>query len=99
MRDILKIAAQSPYFPLTMSTGINNLLAAAKLLSSIGIDVNGPLAEALRSINDQLTDAAYETTDLSELLEQAQSIGDEIVPPQQEKSQSQQPPGTTDYDG
>ncbi len=85
MRDSLKNAAQSPYFKLTMSVGINNLLAAAKLLSSIGIDVNDQIAEALRSINEQLTDAAYNITDLDELLKSAQAIGDEVVQTQEKK--------------
>ena len=76
MRDSLRLAAKSPHFQLTMSHGINNLLAAAKLLSSIGIDVTDPLADALRSINAQLTDAAYDVTDLDKLLEEANSIGE-----------------------
>jgi hypothetical protein len=79
MRDSLKKAAESPYFQLTMSVGINNLLAAAKILSSIGIDVNHLITQALQSINEQLTDAAYSVTDLDELLKQAQAIGDEEV--------------------
>ena len=79
MRESLQIAAKSPYFQLTMSVGIQNLLAAAKVLSSIGVDVNVYIEEALKSINHQLTDAAYESTDLDELLEQAQAIGDEVA--------------------
>lgn len=88
MRDSLKKAAQSPYFQLTMSVGINNLLAAAKILSSIGIDVNDLITQALQSINDQLTDAAYSVTDLDELLQQAQAIGDEVVEESEKKSQT-----------
>ena len=85
MRDLLREAAKSPHFQLSMSVGINNLLAAAKLLSSIGIDVKEHVAEALKSINVQLSDAAYAMTDLDELLESAQAIGDEVVTTQKEK--------------
>ena len=79
MRDKLREAAKSPLFRLTMSAGINSLTFAARTLSSIGIDVTDDVKVALQSINQQLNDAAYEITDLDELLKEAQAIGDEVV--------------------
>lgn len=87
MRDNLKRAAGEPYFKLTLMLGVNGLIEAARVLSSIGIDVNALVEEALKSINSQLTDAAYEMTDLDGLLKEAQAIGDDVVQIPEETSE------------
>jgi predicted ATP-grasp superfamily ATP-dependent carboligase len=67
--------------------GVNNLVEAARRLSSVGIDVNDLIEETLRSINKQITELAYKITDIDDLLNEAQSIGDEIVQTEEETQQ------------
>lgn len=78
MRDKIREAAKSPLFRLTMLAGINSLTSAARTLSTIGIDVTKDVEQALQTINQQLSEAAYAETDLDELLKEAQAIGDEV---------------------
>lgn len=75
MGDSLKKAAQTPYFQQAVSVAIQSLIGAAQILSSVGIDITKDTTDALRSIHSQLTAAAYEVTDLDELLKQAQALG------------------------
>ena len=96
MRDSIKNAVQTPYFQLAVSIGIQSLLGAAQTLSSVGIDITGNVADTLRKIHSQLTDAAYEVTDLDELLRQAQDIGrDKVVAQKKSSVPSQRPQGDT----
>ena len=78
MREELQRAAGDPLFKLTLMFGVKNLINAARAFSSIGIDVCPLITEALKSISSQLTGAAYEMTDLNELLKDARVIGDEV---------------------
>ena len=84
MRDILKRAAGDPFFKLTLMLGVNGLVEAARVLHSLGIDVNDLIEQALSSINSQLTGVAYEMTNLDELLAEARAIGDDVVQLQEE---------------
>lgn len=79
MGDSLNKAAQTPYFQQAVSVGIQSLIGAAQILSSVGIDITKNTAETLRAIHSQLTAAAYEVTDLDALLKTAQDIGNEVV--------------------
>jgi hypothetical protein len=81
--SILHKAASMSTFKVAASIGIQNLLAAARILSSIGLDINTEIAKILESLNLQLMSAAYEVTNLDDLLRQARAIGDEIVKTQQ----------------
>jgi hypothetical protein len=88
----LKLAAKNPYFQQAVSVGIQNLLAAAQVLSSVGIKITSNIADTLREIHVQLTDAAYEVTNLDELLKQAQEIGRNEVVAQKKEIRTR--PGT-----
>ena len=77
MRDNLKRATGDPYFKPTLMLGVNGLVEAARVLTTIGIDVNALIEETLNSINIQLTSTAYEMTDLEKLLEEARNIGND----------------------
>jgi len=98
MRDKLLSAIRDPYFKLTLMLGVNGLTDAARHLSSVGINVNDLISEALKSINLQLSDAAYEITDLDALLQEAQAIGDEIVETPQQTKQGTVTPTSTEED-
>ena len=79
MRERLKNAAGTPQFKTLLMVGVQHLVSATRTLSLIGIDVNELIEEALRSCQKQLNDAAYEMTDLDELLNHAQAMGDEVA--------------------
>ncbi len=85
MRDRLRDAVKDPYFRLTLMVGIHGLIDAARHLSSIGIDVNEFITQALKDVSLQLNDAAYAVTDLDALLNEARAIGDEVVKKPQAK--------------
>jgi hypothetical protein len=59
--------------------GVNGLIDSARLLTSVGVDVNELITLALKNVNQQLNGAAYEITDLDALLQEAQAMGDEVV--------------------
>lgn len=79
MRERLKNAAATPQFKTLLIVGVQHLAEAALILSSIGIDVNELMKEALHSCQKQLSDATYEMTNLDELLNHAQAMGDEVA--------------------
>lgn len=90
MRDTLLRAIRDPYFKTNLLHGVNGLIESARILTRIGIDVNKLVMLALKDINSQLNDAAYEITDLDALLKESQAIGDEVV----EKPQTEKGPVT-----
>lgn len=79
MREKLLVSIQDPLFKLTLMYGVNGLIESSRVLTSLGIDVTKLIAQALKDTNSQLSDAAYEITDLDALLQEAQAIGDDFV--------------------
>ena len=79
MRERLKNAAGTPQFNTLLMVGVQHLVSAARTLNLVGVDVNELIEEALHSCQKQLSDAAYEMTDLDELLNHAQAMGDEVA--------------------
>jgi len=77
MRDKLLNAVKSQHFKLTLMLGTNGLIESAQILTSLGLDVNEFVTQALKSINVQLNSAAYDITDLEKLLEEAQDIAND----------------------
>lgn len=95
MRDLLRGSVKDPYFRLTLMLGVNGLIDASRQLTSIGIDVNTLIEQALKDISSQLNDATYEITDLDALLSEAQAVGDEVVETHKEiKKTGTEPTGT-----
>jgi len=95
MRDSLQKAASTPYFKLAVDVGLQNLISAAQVFSSVGIDISTHITGALQAIHSQLSDAAYEVTDLDELIEQAQAIGDSKVVTQEKEIRPPREDGET----
>jgi len=87
MRDKLIQSAHEESFREDLMSGVNGLILAARILTSLGVDVNYFVTQALEAVNAQINGVAYEVSNLDELLKQAQAIGDEVVQESQTRPQ------------
>ena len=91
MRDKLIQSVHEDSFREDLMSGVNGLIQAARILTSLGIDVNCFITQALENVNSQINGIAYEVSNLDELLLEAQNLGDEVVKESQTRPQGSTP--------